>query len=214
MVLPLQDRSIKAVIDTAAMVTVISDQIYKEMKPNPPCLKATTLQTAGRNIKMIGRIIGPVSIKLGNVIFPTLVHVAPINNDMLLGLDFLLRIGAGINLKERHLVVTGATDIVPLEIEYENIRTGRNVVRVHLFELLGSSERKWGVAGVWKIYPVELQDRARLHFYFYLLSCGICAPEDTEAAGSSTVDSKYLYLQHHCLFLVPLAVGSYVEFLV
>ena len=116
----LQDRSIKAVIDTAAMVTVISDQIYKEMKPNPPCLKATTLQTAGRNMKMVGRIIGPVSIKLGNVIFPTSVHVAPINNGMLLGLDFLLRIGAGINLKEQHLVVTGATVIVPLEIEYEN----------------------------------------------------------------------------------------------
>ena len=38
------------------------------------------------------------------------------------------------------------------------------MVRVHPFELLGSSERKWGVAGVWKIYPVELQDRARLHF--------------------------------------------------
>ena len=37
-------------------------------------------------------------------------------------------------------------------------------MRVHPFELLGSSERKWGVAGVWKIYPVELQDRARLHF--------------------------------------------------
>ena len=116
----LQDRSIKAVIDTAAMVTVISDQIYKEMKSNPPCLKTTTLQTAGRNMKMVGRIIGPVSIKLGNVIFPTLVHVAPINNDMLMGLDFLLRIGAGINLKEQHLVVTGATEIVPLEIEYEN----------------------------------------------------------------------------------------------
>ena len=46
----------------------------------------------------------------------------------------------------------------------QSIRTGRNVVRVHLFELLGSSERKWGVAGVWKIYPVELQERARLHF--------------------------------------------------
>ena len=116
----LQDRSIKAVIDTAAMVTVISDQIYKEMKPSPPCLNATTLQTAGRNMKMVGRIIGPLSIKLGNVIFPTLVHVAPINKDMLLGLDFLLRIGAGINLKELHLVVTGASEIVPLEIEYEN----------------------------------------------------------------------------------------------
>ena len=39
---------------------------------------------------------------------------------MLLGLDFLLRIGADINLKERHLGVTGATEIVPLEIEYAN----------------------------------------------------------------------------------------------
>ena len=117
----LQDRSIKAVIDTAAMLIVISDQIYKEMKPNAPCMKATTLQTAGRNMKMVGRIIGPVSIKLGNVIFPTLVYVAPINNDMLLGLDFLLRIGTGINLKERHhRVVTGATEIVPLVIAYEN----------------------------------------------------------------------------------------------
>ena len=47
----LQDRSIKAVIDTAAMVTVISDQIYNEMKPNPPCSKATTLQTAGKKYK-------------------------------------------------------------------------------------------------------------------------------------------------------------------
>ena len=37
-------------------------------------------------------------------------------------------------------------------------------MRVHPFELLGSSERKWGVAGVWKRYPVKLQDRARLHF--------------------------------------------------
>ena len=63
-------------------------------------------------------------------------------------------------------------------------------------ELLGSPERKWGVPGEWKIYPVELQDRARLHFSLYLLSCGICATEDTGAAGPSTVDSKYLYLQH------------------
>ena len=38
------------------------------------------------------------------------------------------------------------------------------MVRVHLFELLGSPDRKWGVAGVWKRYPVELQERARLHF--------------------------------------------------
>ena len=116
----LQDRSIKAVVDTAAMVTVISDEIYRGMKPSPPCLKATSLQTAGRDMKMAGRIVGPLLIKLGTLSFPAMVHVALINNDMLLGLDFLLKIGANINLKELHLLVTGATEKVPLEIKCTN----------------------------------------------------------------------------------------------
>ena len=116
----LQDRSIKAVVDTAAMVTVISDEIYRGMKLKPRCLKATSLQTAGRDMKMAGRIVGPLLIKLGAVTFPAVVHVAPINNDMLLGLDFLLKIGANINLKELHLLVTGATEKVPLEIKCTN----------------------------------------------------------------------------------------------
>ena len=84
----LQDRSIKGVVDTAAIVTVIFDEIYRGMKPNPPCLKVTSLQTAGRDMKMAWRIVGPLLIKLGTVTFPAVVHVAPIDNDMLLGLDF------------------------------------------------------------------------------------------------------------------------------
>ena len=36
----LQGRALKAVVDTAAMVTIVSDTIYREMKPNPPCLNA------------------------------------------------------------------------------------------------------------------------------------------------------------------------------
>ena len=117
----LQDRSIKAVVDTAAIVTVISDEIYRGMKPEPPCLKATSLQTAGRDMKMAGLIVGPLLIKLGTVTFPAVVHVAPINNDMLLELDFLLKIGANINFKELHILVTGATEKVPLEIKYTNM---------------------------------------------------------------------------------------------
>ena len=49
-----------------------------------------------------------------------MVHVAQINNDMLLGLDFLSKIGATINLKELHLLVSGATEKVPLEIKCTN----------------------------------------------------------------------------------------------
>ena len=89
----------KAVVDTAAMVTIGSDKIYREMKPNPPCLKVVALQTAGRDMRMDGHIVGPASLKLGNTTFPEVVHVAPIQDDMLLGLDFLLKHRVDIKLK-------------------------------------------------------------------------------------------------------------------
>ena len=76
----------------------------------------------------------------------------------------------------------------------QNIRTGRNVVRVHQFELLGSSERKWGVAGVWTIYPVELQDRARLHFPY------------TTYYHVESVLQKRLKRQDHPLLIVSISI--------
>ena len=55
----LQGRAIKAVVDTAAMVTVICEEIYRKMKPKPPCLKATPLQNSRTIIymNMAGRIV-------------------------------------------------------------------------------------------------------------------------------------------------------------
>ena len=67
-------------------------------------------------------------------------------------------------------------------------------MRVHLFKLLGSSERKWGVAGVWKIYPVELQDRARLHFPY------------TTYYHVESVLQKRLKRQDHPLLIVSISI--------
>ena len=67
-------------------------------------------------------------------------------------------------------------------------------MRVHLFELLGSSERKWGVAGVWKIYPVELQERARLHFPY------------TTYYHVESVLQKRLKRQDHPLLIVSISI--------
>ena len=67
-------------------------------------------------------------------------------------------------------------------------------MRVHLFELLGSSERKWGVAGVWKIYPVELQDRARLYFPY------------TTYYHVESVLQKRLKRQDHPLLIVSISI--------
>ena len=111
----LHGIALKAVVDTAAMVTILSDKVYREMKTKPPCPKVVTLQTAGRDMKMDGRIVGPVSLKLGNTTFPEVVHVAPIQDDILLGLDFLLKHRVDIKLKELQLHIRAADERVPLE---------------------------------------------------------------------------------------------------
>ena len=80
----------KAVVDTAATVTIVSDKVYRQWTVNPPCLEPATLKLAGRDNKIEGHVVGPVTLKLGSTVFPMMVHVAPIHSDMLIGLDFLL----------------------------------------------------------------------------------------------------------------------------
>ena len=112
----VQGIVLNAVIDTAAMVTVISDTLYKEMAVKPELLKTAILTTAGRDQKLNGQVIGPVSLKLGESLYSVLVHVAPIYEDMLLGLNFLLEHGLEINVTEQYLLVRQNKERVPLEI--------------------------------------------------------------------------------------------------
>ena len=113
----LQDVKLLAVIDTAAEVTIISDSIFRELQPTPPYLKKVVLHTAGRDLRMDGFVVGPVALKLGEITFPEAVYVAPIQDDMLLGLDFMLRQGVDIKLKDRCLDFRGKGQKVPIEVE-------------------------------------------------------------------------------------------------
>ena len=72
----LQGKEIKAVVDTAAEVTFISDTVFRELEPKPPCLKRVTRHTAGRDMKMEGFVVGPVALKMGNSTFHEAVYVA------------------------------------------------------------------------------------------------------------------------------------------
>ena len=113
----LQDVKLLAVIDTAAEVTIISDSIFRELQPTPPYLKKVILHTAGRDLRMDGFVVGPVTLKLGEITFPEAVYVAPIQDDMLLGLDFMLRHGVDIKLNDRCLDFRGKGQKVPIEVE-------------------------------------------------------------------------------------------------
>ena len=117
----LQGLALKAVVDTAATVTIISDKVYRQWSVNPPCLKPATLKLAGRDKKIEGHVVGPVTLKLGSTVFPVVVHVAPIHSDMLIGLDFLLQHGLEISLNELYLLIRADKERIPLEIEKSQI---------------------------------------------------------------------------------------------
>ena len=113
----LQDVKHQAVVDNAAAVTIISDIISRELEPKPPYLKKVFLHTAGRDMKMEGFIVGPVALKLGETTFFEAVYVAPIQGDMLLGLDFFLRHGVDIKLDDMCLDFRRNGEKVPIEVE-------------------------------------------------------------------------------------------------
>ena len=112
----VQGVALNAIIDTAAMVTVISDKLYKEIAVKPESLKTAILKTAGHDQKINGQVVGPVSVKLGESVYAVLVHVAPIYEDMLLGFNFLIEDGLEINVTEQYLLVRQNKERIPLEI--------------------------------------------------------------------------------------------------
>ena len=98
---------LRAVVDTAAEVTVVSDKFLPLLDPAPPILKDVILWTAGRGQKMTAVRIGPVPIKLGQTWFDYIVYSAPLVDDMLLGLDFLQKFGIDISIRQPKLIVEG-----------------------------------------------------------------------------------------------------------
>ncbi|MES9883357.1 MAG: retropepsin-like aspartic protease, partial [Sedimenticola sp.] len=101
----VQGMVIEAVIDTAAEVTLISDRLYERLPRKPATVKEVIMHTAGREMNMKGFIIGPVQIQLGNRQFEDQVYVAPIEDNMLLGLDFMQKHGVNINIPDGQLQI-------------------------------------------------------------------------------------------------------------
>ena len=116
----LQDVALQAVIDTAAAVTIISDSIFRELEPKSTHLKKVILHTSRQDMKMEGFVVGPVALKLGEITFPEAVCVSPIQIDMLLRLDLILRHGVDIKLDDLCLDFRGKGEKEPIEVE----RTG------------------------------------------------------------------------------------------
>ena len=103
----LENLDLMAVVDTAAQVTIISDRVLEQLEIRPPEVRKIVLQTAGRKMKMSGSVVGPVRLQLGNKLCHEEIYVAPIQDEMLLGLDLLRKHCGEINLKADTIQIDG-----------------------------------------------------------------------------------------------------------
>ena len=96
--LEVHGHSTHAIIDTASEVTIISDELFNQFDVKPPIIKQVTFQTAGKDLKMNGFLVGPVNIELGKSLLKEWIYVAPIKDEMLLGVNFLKTNGVILDL--------------------------------------------------------------------------------------------------------------------
>ena len=73
----VQGTQLQAVVDTAAQVTLVSEEFYKSLDPAPPIRKEVVMNTAGKGMQMNGYIAGPFQVVLGTHLFTVEIYVAP-----------------------------------------------------------------------------------------------------------------------------------------
>ena len=109
----VDDKEVAAVVDTAAEVTIISEDVFNAMKVKPRKVKDVKLFAAG-NETMNSSVVGPMKLKIGSKVYTEFIHVAPIAQEMLLGFDILHK-KAVLNMRNKTLNVDGS--MLPLIVE-------------------------------------------------------------------------------------------------
>ena len=94
----MDDKTFNAVVDTAAQETVISDKLLESFSNKPEVSKEITMHAAGRYMTVRAYKLKPIDIYIGKQCFSQEVYSAPIEDNMLLGTDFLYEHQAKLNI--------------------------------------------------------------------------------------------------------------------
>ena len=113
----INGKSINAVLDTAAEVSVLSNTFVTQNWPHIQFSGDVSLQGIGNN-SVQSHLWENVNITLGNMDYPWHVFVAPIHDTCILGLDFIMRYEIDIRMSGHGLFIEGEKS--PFEIQGKN----------------------------------------------------------------------------------------------
>ena len=95
----IQGKKTPLVVDTAAQVTLISQKYYDTLNNKPNLTEEVRLRGVGNEMSMKAFKAKDVQIGLNGKNYTWDIFVAPIHDDFILGIDFMFRFGAKIDLK-------------------------------------------------------------------------------------------------------------------
>jgi predicted aspartyl protease len=114
------DTILEAAVDTVKELTIILEEVFQNLEQRPQVLRETTMHAAWRGMVMKTLVVDPVSLQIGSKSYATEVYVAPIKDEILLGLNFMVEYGMVVNLRDRTIgdedlnLTSGPKGIVPV----------------------------------------------------------------------------------------------------
>ena len=103
----INKESITGIIDTAAQITIISRKFLSKMANPPQCLEPVRLRNAQENSVMLGWETNETLLTIGSKNYHWTIVVAPIEDECIIGLDFLKAMKCNIDLDKNVLNISG-----------------------------------------------------------------------------------------------------------
>ena len=129
----LRGKRAQAVVDSGAQVTIISEEFFRQFKKPFRFVKKSRLKCAGIESSMEAKLVKDVDIQIGENKYKWDVYVAPINDEFILGLDFLKEFAAIIDFETGTITLNGK--LTPAILKRNKDGTSVQISRV-------STERK------------------------------------------------------------------------
>jgi hypothetical protein len=119
------DLEVPGIVDTASQVTVLSEEVFQQLKNPPAVVEEVLLRGAAKQGRFPARKLEGVNLTIGTKVYRCFPYVAPISDHLLIGLDFLTAHAGVIDVGNQSVSLDG--NAIPTSLSDGNASAVRTV---------------------------------------------------------------------------------------
>ena len=102
------DLEVSGIVDTASQVTVLSEEIFQQLKNPPAVVEEVLLRGAAKQGQFPARKLEGLNLTIGSKVYRCSPYVAPMSDHLLIGLDFLTAHAGIIDVGNQSVSLNGS----------------------------------------------------------------------------------------------------------